>query len=196
MRSVLGPLVSVASALQMKTNGLRVVGESARFVVSGAVATTLVVNHDLHTCEWVVGAISAAALNKGLKRLIKQARPEGSVEVADDGMPSSHACAMTNIALSALDGQPWPYYVVAAAYVASSLAYRYVAKYHTIPQLLVGALVGGTTSIAWRHYKPLATFFAALDVSEPPVAFVSFALVAGALVVGSVERWDLTKKNS
>lgn len=171
-------------------NALRLVGESARFTVSGAVATTLIVRHDLATLEWVCGAICAAILNKILKRIIKQARPEGSVEVGDDGMPSSHACAMTNIAVSVLDGQAWPAYAAVGTYVTTALTWRYVANYHTLPQLLVGAIVGGGTSVAWRNWQPLTQIFHAMRIDDTgaPIALISAVLVIGALVVGSLER--------
>lgn len=171
-------------------NTLRLVGESARFTVSGAVATTLIVRQDMATLEWVCGAIGAAILNKILKRIIKQARPEGSVDVGDDGMPSSHACAMVNIALSVLDGQAWPAYAAIGTYVTTALTWRYVANYHTLPQLLVGAIVGAVTSVAWRNWQPVTQIFHAMRIDDKgaPIALITAVLVLGALVVGSLER--------
>lgn len=172
--------------MSLSYNALRVVGESARFTVSGCVAATLLTRQDTATLEWVVGAICASAFNKVLKKIIKQSRPEGSLQTGDDGMPSSHACAMCNIATSALADQPWQICLGAGLYVATALTWRRVARYHTTPQLVVGAAVGVATSLAWGNARPLYRLIG--DGGDVPILLISLVLVAGAVVIGSFER--------
>ena len=72
-----------------------VVGRSAREVVAGTVALTLLVRRDAPTLMWIVGAILNATLSKLLKRLINEARrgvrhdaSSSSVARARDESPS------------------------------------------------------------------------------------------------------------
>jgi len=75
------------------------VGGSARVLVASAVAVGFVIRRDPPTYLWVAGAILNAALSKVLKRLINEARPKGA-QIADPGMPSSHAMSLFYLAVS------------------------------------------------------------------------------------------------
>mmetsp|Transcript_27607 Transcript_27607/g.89187 ORF Transcript_27607/g.89187 Transcript_27607/m.89187 type:complete len:234 (+) Transcript_27607:119-820(+) len=202
--SLLGGLLEVSALVSPPTlrrpvvmNAMyRRLGESTRYTVSTAVATALIVRHDAATLRWVVGAVAASAANKGLKKVIKEARP-GSGE--NDGMPSSHACAMANLGTSVvtntwLHGTPWwcplsPAAVAAAflGYFLVSVSWRVTARYHTVPQIVVGAAFGCGTSFAWRWVWDLLGATAKLDgifaTGALPVVAVVGALVAGAVVV-------------
>ena len=172
-------------------------GESTRYTVSTAVATTLIARHDAATLRWVVGAVAASAANKGLKKIIKQTRP-GSGD--DDGMPSSHACAMANLGTSVLTntwlgGTPWwcpldPGTVTVGflLYFLISASWRVTAKYHTPAQIVVGTAFGSFTSFAWRSLWAATGMTSTLDdfffsKGILPVFAVVAALVAGAIVV-------------
>jgi len=108
----------------------------------------------------VTGAIPACFLAKALKKVINQARPAGA-EPLDPGMPSSHSLVtfflatawvqhlMTG-ALSPVPAVPLvvPSLLVGALAVAVAVL-RVVCKYHTVPQVLVGAGVGASCAAAW-----------------------------------------------
>jgi len=179
----------------------RILGESTRYTVSGAVAATLVLRHDAATLGWVLGAVAASAANKGLKKIIKQARPGDETEsVSTDGMPSSHACAMANLGTSVLTNtwvslqtpwwcplDRWSVTALLVAYFLTSVSWRVAAKYHTTPQILVGTAFGASTSFAWRHLwlaSGLSHYATqALNGGVLTSVGVIAALIAGAIVV-------------
>mmetsp|Transcript_9915 Transcript_9915/g.30583 ORF Transcript_9915/g.30583 Transcript_9915/m.30583 type:complete len:219 (-) Transcript_9915:43-699(-) len=169
----------------------RVVGESTRFVVSGAVATTLLVRRDAETLTWVAGAIAAAVGNKILKRIIGQARPE---EGDDDGMPSSHACSVCHLGVGAALRFPLPPLALAGltAYGLVALRWRVMNRYHTAAQVLVGGTYGAATALLFRG--PARRLEAAVLPATIPLAWVLGIYAVGGVVVGSLERKAWLKK--
>ena len=168
----------------------KAVGESTRFAVSGAVATTLVVRRDPETLSWVLGAILAAVCNKVLKRVIKQERP---TEGDDGGMPSSHAGSVLHLGVGAYLRFPMAPWTVAllAAYGTVSLCWRVVARYHTSAQVLVGAAFGSATAVAFRRAS------VAVEARLPatiPLPWILSVYGAGFVVVGSLERSKWLKR--
>ena len=169
----------------------KAVGESTRFAVSGAVATTLVVRRDPETLSWVLGAILAAVCNKVLKRVIKQERP---TEGDDGGMPSSHACSVCHLGVGAALRFPLtPLQLgILSVYGATSLAWRVTNRYHTAPQVLVGGAFGAATAVAFRGLSKRLE--AEVLPARIPLAWILGIYGAGAVVVGSVERAKWLKR--
>ena len=166
------------------------VGESTRFAVSGAVATTLLARRDAETLLWVLGAILAAVCNKVLKRIIKEERP---TEGDDGGMPSSHACSVLHLGVGAVLRFPMPPGLPAAlaAYGLVSLAWRVHARYHTTAQVVVGAAFGAATAVLFRAAS------LRLEPALPatiPLPWILSVYGVGAVVVGSLERSKWLKK--
>lgn len=130
-----------------------------RYIVSLAAFVALIVRDDARVTFAVAGAVANALGNKGLKRLIAQARPAGS-PLHDPGMPSSHASSLfffaSYIALelkrihTPAFGIPCAIALVAVAALAA--CYRVVAGFHTPAQVAVGAGVGTLAAAAWHGF--------------------------------------------
>lgn len=69
------------------------VGITAKYVVSAATASTLLLSQSPLPLYYTVGALLNSATGKMLKRIIKQPRPAQSPK-SGNGMPSSHTCAI------------------------------------------------------------------------------------------------------
>ncbi|KAH8067718.1 dolichyldiphosphatase [Aureococcus anophagefferens] len=149
LRSSRGATPTTPTPAPLPMRAFEAVGESTRFAVSGAVATTLLARRDAETLLWVLGAILAAVCNKVLKRIIKEERP---AEGDDGGMPSSHACSVFHLGVGAVLRFPMPPGLPAAlaAYGLVSLAWRVHARYHTTAQVVVGAAFGAATAVFFR----------------------------------------------
>ncbi|CAM9722662.1 unnamed protein product [Chrysoparadoxa australica] len=187
-------------AMESMGSAMEVVGKSTRWTVAGTVALTLLVRRDASTLSFVVGALANAVLSKVLKRCINEARPAGS-ELADPGMPSSHAMSLFFIgtyAVLALESHNpawWPIGTAAtqaalAAYAVSAAAWRVAAGYHTGPQIVVGGIVGTLDAVAWRLFAngPVVAWLEATMGEKIPLEAVIGVCVLAALSVGSVER--------
>ncbi len=203
---------STSSSSLLKTTSLKafeLVGKSTRWTVASMVAVVLLVRRDAAMVNFTVGAILNAVLGKVLKRLIKEARPDGAV-LEDPGMPSSHAMAlfyMTAFITAALCqgkglGLPawWPVDYRAAialvgVYVAVASSWRVFSGLHTQAQIGVGALVGSGVGVAWQHFcrtaldeKVAGVLVRRYPGAQVPFAYLAGVMVVGALTVGSVER--------
>eukprot|EP00887_Chlorella_sp_A99_P002279 scaffold10.g2279.t1 len=153
---------------------LRTINEATKWVVSAAVAATLVWSHDAAAAWCVVGAVAAAALCRALKFVINHQRPEGARK-ADPGMPSAHANSLAFLAtyVSLASAAAACGGAVAAAPLARALAaapaslllmvgvptcaialawLRVVLGYHTVPQVAVGWLVGSSSAALWHAW--------------------------------------------
>mmetsp|Transcript_15009 Transcript_15009/g.30391 ORF Transcript_15009/g.30391 Transcript_15009/m.30391 type:complete len:232 (-) Transcript_15009:195-890(-) len=142
---------------------LRLVGSSTKWVVGGSVGMALLLVRNAAVLNMILGALANALFNKALKRVINEARPDGAV-LKDPGMPSSHACSLAFLStfgvLALLFSKPvwWPahlspYPLISAilAYDFVSLRYRLKSGLHTLPQLVVGATVGGLNA-SWFFF--------------------------------------------
>jgi len=141
---------------------LFVLNAATKWLVSIAVTTGVLWNPKSFRGPYiVVGSIGATVLASKLKRLINQGRPDGA-PFTDPGMPSSHALVSFFVATS------WGqhiggYWTMTSALGVSVL--RVVCGYHTLPQIVVGGLLGTLLGSAWMatggllhlHY-PNATF--------------------------------------
>ena len=173
-----------------------------KVVVSLAVFGTLCVRRDVTTTALILGAIVNALLSKVLKRIINASRPPGA-QLADPGMPSSHAQSLFFFAsYLGVGTHYWPVAdphdgrlprAMAATLILTVAALltllRVRAGLHTMAQITVGAAIGGTNGACFYYLSP--TFERALVRATPEsygTAFTVALLVLGALVVGSVER--------
>lgn len=201
-----------SSLMSFKTSSLQafqLLGKSTRWTVASLVAVMLLVRRDAAIVNFTVGAILNAMLGKILKRLIKEARPDGAV-LEDPGMPSSHAMAL--FYMSAFLGSalcqkrgigvlpPWwpldvlPTIALGGLYVSVASAWRVFSGLHTSAQILVGAGVGGGVGLAWERAcamvcdHQVGAFLARYKGGQVPVVYLVGVMVVGALTVGSVER--------
>lgn len=187
---------------------------STRWIVSSAAAATLLVRRDTATMMCIVGAILNALLSKVMKRVINEARPEGA-RLTDPGMPSSHAqslfffAAYLSAAAARADVLPalaletgWPVFSrgpakpeVAAAFFLAAFGAAVVAAglrvssgLHTREQVGAGAFFGSLTGFGWCLIVQPQLESAVGALGAMGQAAIAAVLVAGALVVGSVER--------
>lgn len=158
-----------------------------RWIVSACAFVALVTRDDQRVTFCVAGAIVNALVNKGLKRLIAQARPPGS-PLHDPGMPSSHASSLfffTAYIALALMQHAAPYggaCAIALIALAGCAARSRVPRFHTTAQVSVGAVVGSLAGAAWHEL--------ARPQLEPRFAAKGSALaVAGVLGVGMLSVW-------
>jgi hypothetical protein len=179
------------------------VGKNTKWIVSLTAAAVLLYRRDALAVSAIAGALSNAVLGKMLKRVLKQKRPDGA-PLADPGMPSSHAMSLFFLsgylcAVTVAWTPAWQPAQRAAAMAAllsfatSSAAWRVASGLHTTPQIFVGALLGGVNGVLWFHitashmeWLQSLDHMLAADRSIPAV--LCGILIAGALVVGSVER--------
>ena len=169
----------------------------------------------LHT-RYVVGSIFNAALNKVLKRVINESRP-ASARKTDPGMPSSHAASLFYLSfyptvayffhviqqhgsssvstLAFAFSQDYPGFYMSLA-VASLLPLgtfltwlRVKLGFHTMEQVLVGAIVGCSSSLSWMNAGRLAVPFLA-NTSEGRLLFIiATAIIVLAFTLTIVKNW-------
>lgn len=180
-----------------------VVGKNTKWIVSLTAAAVLLYRRDALAVSAIAGALGNAVLGKTLKRVLKQKRPDGA-PLADPGMPSSHAMSLFFLscylcAVTVAWTPAWPPVQRAAAmaallsFAASSAVWRVASGLHTMPQILVGALLGGANGVLWfgftaSHMDLLQGLDQVLAADRSIPAVLCGILIAGALVVGSVER--------
>ena len=139
-----------------------------------------------------------------LKRILRQERPDGA-PLADPGMPSSHAMSLFFLSgylcAAIVAWTPtWSQLQRLAAstgllgFAVSSVAWRVSSGLHTTLQVLVGSVLGGFNGVLWlrfsaAHMDWLQRLDSALSSNGAlPSAAIVGVLLAGALIVGSVER--------
>lgn len=171
-----------------------------KFIVSGLTFVTVAYKRDVQCAAFLLAALSNALLGKILKRIINASRPVGA-QLSDPGMPSSHALSLFFFAGYLASGAlVWPTlpvegdplrWTLASALVLTAGALTYLrvqAGLHTISQCAVGACIGFINGTAAFYASPALeqrlSAFADGDSSGLLVALV----LAGALIVGSVER--------
>ncbi|GAB5355960.1 hypothetical protein AAMO2058_000249900 [Amorphochlora amoebiformis] len=187
-------------------NGIRVIGKSTKFIVAGCVGISFLTLRNALVLNMVVGALGNAIFNKGLKRVINEARPDGAKK-PDPGMPSSHACSLAFLSsyclLALFTYLPpwWPSIVpppvlatVVLAYDYISLLYRYYSGLHTIPQLAVGSLVGVFNAVWWFilcYIKLTPEVDALLGEGGVPILYALGINAFGAIVLYRELRYKL-----
>ena len=122
---------------------------ATKWLVTFAQTVPVVMRRDLVSPYIIIGAIASAFSCGKLKAAIGQKRPPGS-PFSDPGMPSSHALVSTFAAAA------WALYLrrtlttvclLTASATVSVL--RVVCGYHTVPQIAVGAALGGLGACGW-----------------------------------------------
>eukprot|EP00759_Apiculatamorpha_spiralis_P054082 PhF_6_TR6815/c0_g1_i1/m.9806 len=136
---------------------LAFIDRSSKWVVSISVAltaiiatTTLPPPYEITPAVYIALSLWNATFSKILKRIINSARPPGSRKV-DPGMPSSHAMSLGYLTAGAVSGALWlqlPYVVCVGVTSVGMLfaGLRVYMGHHTIPQVIVGYVVG------WCHF--------------------------------------------
>uniref|UniRef100_A0A7S1BXR2 Phosphatidic acid phosphatase type 2/haloperoxidase domain-containing protein n=1 Tax=Corethron hystrix TaxID=216773 RepID=A0A7S1BXR2_9STRA len=185
---------------------VRLLGSTAREVVSLSFFLALALRRDAPVLAFFAGSVLNSLSSKVLKRILSQSRPDGSA-LGDPGMPSSHATSLGFIASYALAdgylGTSAAAAPLAAAYVGACLLHRVQTRLHTWEQVLVGAALGCANAVAWFrlvrsgmnfagiHIQPIVDILNRSILPESgimPFRYLFIPAVVGACVVGSVER--------
>lgn len=135
------------------------INESTKWVVSSLVFGILLWKRDETTAWCIIGGVITAIACRTLKFLINASRPSSSVK-SDPGMPSSHASTLAFLSV-------FPSLVVLQArhglssfLLAWSLpmgaifltSLRVILGYHTVPQVVVGWMLGATIAYTWLRF--------------------------------------------
>ena len=132
------------------------INESTKWVVSALVFGILLGKRDETTAWCIIGGVITAILCRVLKFIIQASRPSSSVR-SDPGMPSSHASTLAFLSafpsLMVLEG----HHGLSSFLLAWSLpmggifltSLRVILGYHTVPQVVVGWLLGTTMAYVW-----------------------------------------------
>lgn len=94
--------------------------------------------------SFIVGLIAVQLFIKFLKKVIKQKRPEGATH-KDYGMPSRRAgISLYTVCylLLFIKNISWLSVIVSIIFVAGNFGLKFIHREHSIPQLLVGGVIG------------------------------------------------------
>ena len=123
--------------------------------------TTLIIfRRDYFTCYTLGGQILNLLINKILKKLINQPRPELCEISSDSGMPSNHAQFISYLIIfyvfqlsfnsKYLTTSYKMFYIFILISIGAIVCYsRVYLNYHTIDQVLVGCFIGALFGIIW-----------------------------------------------
>jgi dolichyldiphosphatase len=119
----------------------------------------LVISGACGHCRLILLSRSAA---KACKKLIQQPRPS-NIKKLDEGMPSRHASTLYYFAsyLTAhflfssssyvVAGCAWLRVALVHILTFGMIAVRYTEEFHSIPQLIAGAVLGSAFGTTWYH---------------------------------------------
>jgi dolichyldiphosphatase len=164
---------------------LAVLNELTKWTLSSASILFLLLKHDASVMWCLLGSLTSLFLNKNLKLIINDKRPENA-QKTDPGMPSTHSNGLgylaTYISIAAClrPEQPHavayiPPFILSSTVLALSafLAWLRVALgYHTYPQVMVGYLLGSLTAMGW-HYWGVTHLLLTLETSPGLFHFLS-----------------------
>mmetsp|Transcript_15645 Transcript_15645/g.23696 ORF Transcript_15645/g.23696 Transcript_15645/m.23696 type:complete len:269 (+) Transcript_15645:76-882(+) len=182
---------------------ISIIGSSTSLLVSMTFFLILAIRRDALMVSFFLGAICNGVLSKVLKKLLNQERPQEDTDIekpSDKGMPSSHAMSLGFIGLfTILSLNNWTASLAVPLYVIVSLYYRIEKKLHTLDQVFVGLIIGALNGYIWRYMVDGRNIFGIniMDLVQQhlfngneflPVAFLIVPALAGASVVGSLER--------
>jgi membrane-associated phospholipid phosphatase len=190
----------------LATKILYTVGASTSSIVAITFFLVLAIQRDALMVAFFVGAIANGILSKVLKKILNQDRPSDAIvtsvaaveQPSDKGMPSSHAMSLGFIGTFTMLTWEWTRLVI-PVYAAISLYYRVQTRLHTTEQVVVGLVVGATNGYVWRHLVDGSNPFG-INVTEYvsraflndhgllPIPLLIVPIVAGLVVVGSLER--------
>ncbi|KAJ4967190.1 hypothetical protein NE237_019039 [Protea cynaroides] len=161
--AVLSPIF-VSGGLEATLNRL------SKWLVTAVFGAFILFRHDVEALWAAVGSIVNVLLSVSLKQILNQKRPNSTMK-SDPGMPSSHAqsifFAIVFVILSLVE---WlgvnELSVIIGTLVLACGSYlswiRVSQQYHTINQVLVGAVLGSICSILWWRL-----YLGVLDVLWP-----------------------------
>lgn len=173
-----GPSEIIVAGFQSTLNRL------SKWLVSAFFGAVLLCRHDVESLWAAMGSVVNAALSVILKRILNQERPVSTLK-SGPGMPSSHAQSILfSVIFAILSMVEWlgtnALTLTVSGLILAFGSYlswlRVMEKYHTISQVVVGAVVGCIFSILW--FWSWKAF-----VLE---AFVSYLWVKFVVVTGAV----------
>jgi dolichyldiphosphatase len=204
------------------------------FAIGVGFVTLIIFRRDLHTIFFLLGVFVNSFVNVVLKKIIAQERPpfpsqmkkyHGNEQSKGYGMPSHHSqfiwffCFYMVLFLMFRVKSPlprstgdhffrqlWMYFLLA---LASAVSYsRYYLGYHTLEQVVVGAVVGIVMACAWFYYiqhhaspcflkilcHPWAQFFMLRDTTMiPNIMMFEYCNIMDAVKHRARARPDISK---
>eukprot|EP01025_Chloroclados_australasicus_P000754 TRINITY_DN10284_c1_g2_i2.p1 TRINITY_DN10284_c1_g2~~TRINITY_DN10284_c1_g2_i2.p1 ORF type:complete len:231 (-),score=0.87 TRINITY_DN10284_c1_g2_i2:240-932(-) len=140
-----------AKSMKLFVGALKVVNDSSKYVVTSVALYFLIFRFSAEVCWILVGALLVVVVNKILKFIVKQARPETSRK-QDFGMPSSHANITAYYAsmISSYSGSLT--IKICLQFISIFVAWMRVRLgYHTKLQVIVGYIVGTIFGVIWAQ---------------------------------------------
>jgi membrane-associated phospholipid phosphatase len=146
---------------------LTFIGRSAKYVVSGTVATILLLDNSVLPLYYVVIGIWGALFSKVLKNILKQPRPMASPK-RGYGMPSSHTSAIAYFTLliyfkgPAVITNPSCLLLlnsVMVSYGVMACYWRITSHLHSTSQIAVGGLIGTTGAFLALYFENAVCFW-------------------------------------
>lgn len=126
-------------------------------LVSFAFCVIVILRHDAEAMWLLSGSLLDKVLSTVLKRVLNQARPV-TTRKSDPGMPSSHAQSIFFLAayvvvsiVESLEVNMLTLFLGSLVFALASYFswLRVSLQYHTVSQVLVGAIVGSAFSVSW-----------------------------------------------
>ncbi|XP_022132439.1 lipid phosphate phosphatase epsilon 1, chloroplastic-like [Momordica charantia] len=134
-----------------------ILNKMSKWLVAALFTAILLLRHDAEALWTAMGSVINAVLAMVLKRILNQERPIATLR-SDPGMPSSHAQSIffivVYVALSAVEwlgANAISLFICGLSLIFGSYFswLRVSQKLHTISQVLVGAVLGGSFSLSW-----------------------------------------------
>ena len=145
----------------MIESAVRLINRATSRGVSGTTFVALAYLRTPWMAAFVAGALLNAMLGKCIKYTLNVSRPEGAA-LTTPGMPSSHATSLfyfaTALSLAAYGSHNYKSYGAVTALltfgysVIVAYARIFLTKVHTIPQVVVGAILGSTFAYFWTAH--------------------------------------------
>ncbi|KAL0028901.1 hypothetical protein WJX77_004161 [Trebouxia sp. C0004] len=131
---------------------LNVINDSTKYVVTLAAGGVLVWHHDIYVSWCLLGSVVAVYVCKALKGAINMQRP-AYARKQDPGMPSSHASSLAYLAVYlAIAWKPAQHALAFTGLLVAAflIPLRVILGYHSIPQVVVGAILGTVSASGWN----------------------------------------------
>lgn len=183
--AVSSPAQAASAPLSSRRVALELANESTKFVVSFTAFCVLLYYRNAAASVALFGSILASLAGKLLKRLLAHARPDGARK-ADPGMPSSHAVSLgylASYAAACCSGLPERAALQLAGLLLTAL--RVVLGFHTVPQVVVGYALGGSSALV-LHALAESVLLPALDTYPALLLSLYWATAASVLAFALV----------
>ncbi|KAL1408921.1 hypothetical protein Q8F55_005735 [Vanrija albida] len=132
--------------------------DQAHATVTAGTAAVILYTRSAHAVWFALGAVASTLMAKVAKKLIREPRPDTPDAVKEKktyGMPSSHATALSYYfcyllpLLPLASGATWAERAALTATAGAIIWSRVELGYHTVPQVLGGAVVGAAGAAGW-----------------------------------------------